>query len=313
MDDRPTIIEPCESDDNSNTTTTTNKPVCLPSEGKETSVLRWQDDSDEEVHIPIGETEEEEEEEEDDDTVVNRGENKEEEEQNQLVQMVERGEETFEEFVRARPDEKRIKLTSVIRDDQTSEIDTSADPTSLVLTPPHKIEVERKIVPLSEALDEVLTHDVSAAIFEESYKAVESLKEQGILDRYILNDDEAAVLCAIPKLIESAFDFKALFQSCRDKAPCKLVVLMLKSLRKVPWHKGTLYFGRECDKPIKRRKTNSVLCYPFLVASSSTSNVKESLDKSKYREILRVDDCWGYDISDFVSYDGKTLNQCKQT
>lgn len=148
-------------------------------------------------------------------------------------------------------------------------------------------------------------------IYKEACKHVKYLKEHGILDKYIVNDDEAATLCTVPNLLESGIDLNTAFESCAKKSPSKLVVLLLKSLRKLPQSKGTVYFGRASDEPIEKRAKGTIVLFPFIVGSYNMAKARDNLKESKFKEIFRVESCFGYDASDFVERE-EAMTHCKE-
>ena len=143
-------------------------------------------------------------------------------------------------------------------------------------------------------------------IYNKAMERLNMIKEDGTLDKYILSDEEAATLCAVPLLNESGLDFSEMVNSCKEKPPSKLFVLLLKSLRKLPQTRAVIYFGKANNRLTQRAK-GSYLQKNFIVASRSMQTVKESLERENgcYKEIFSVEGGWGYNIGDFVSIGSK--------
>lgn len=138
-------------------------------------------------------------------------------------------------------------------------------------------------------------------IHKKSYEAMNALKEKGALDKYVLNDDEAAVICAIHMLLNQHFSLQKMFESCEDKAPSKLMVMMLIALRKLPRYRQLMYFENKTKKAkIKERNENTYIQVSFCVASKEMNPKKENMNTGLYREIFKIEKGWGYDISDFT-------------
>ena len=133
-------------------------------------------------------------------------------------------------------------------------------------------------------------------IYNKAVERLNTLKEDGTHDRYILSDEETATLCVIPLLMKAGFDFSDMVDSCQEKLPSKLFVLLLKSLRKLPQTRDIFCFGETSTKLAQRAK-GSYLQRNFVVASKSMQAVKESLEKKggHCKEILCVEGGWGYE------------------
>ena len=146
-------------------------------------------------------------------------------------------------------------------------------------------------------------------IYHESQEAVRYLRSQGILDKYILNDDEAAAVCSISLLERESFDFEDLVNECFSFAPSLLLLVILTSLRKLPRYKGTLFI--ENDKYNgAARETSDYIVGVFCYASMEITKSDKMLDTR--REILKIEDGWGYDASDFCLERTKTGDFGKQ-
>lgn len=128
------------------------------------------------------------------------------------------------------------------------------------------------------------------------YEAMNVLKEKHILDKYILNEDEAAALCAVPILLDDGFSFQDMVESCKKKAPSKFMLMMLTTMRNIPKYEGVLYFENETENEIERRIEGSIF-QPFFCVASKEINIER---EGSYKELFRVEKGWGYDISDFV-------------
>lgn len=140
-------------------------------------------------------------------------------------------------------------------------------------------------------------------IHRNSYKEMKVLKEKCILDKYVLNDDEAAVVCSIPILLnnDDEFSIKKAIIRCKESTPSKLFVMMFTVLRKLPKYRGHMYIEIEKKKMAKKRERGSSVRLSFCVATKETNMKKESTNTDDYREIFRIEEGWGYDISDFIS------------
>ena len=245
-----------------------------------------------------------------------RKEEEEEKEKEKRQQQIERdkGEEhkAFEDYTKRRTEVKRGSYTFLLRDDQNLRLVTEQKPVIPELAPfPSTREIEK--FSLLEALREETAIKDPDTIYEKCCENVKCLSEYGTLDKYILSDEEAAVLCATTKLTENGLDLSDLFQSSKGKTTNKLVVLLLKSLRKLPQYRGTLYFGRGSDNPMHRVRKSCFMRHPFCFASSSMTLVREELEKFKFKEIFKTENCWGYDISDFVCTENKGPGYCKMS
>lgn len=143
------------------------------------------------------------------------------------------------------------------------------------------------------------------------YEAMDILKTNNILDKYVLNDDETAVLCAVPMLLDEGFSIQKLIKFCTVKTPSKLLIMMLIALRKLPRYRGQMYFEIKKIRKIKSRNKGSIIQPFFCIASKEMiiRNEKSNIDKS-CREIFRVEEGWGYDISDFVITKDRSGNYC---
>ena len=134
------------------------------------------------------------------------------------------------------------------------------------------------------------------------YNNVKILKSQGTLERYVVNEEEAATLCAIFMLIEAGLDIGSLAEPCTEKKPSKLMLKLLIALRKLPQCRGVLYFERRIKRK-KKGKENFIQC-PFCFVSKDLYKTVGSESKTGgKKEVFRVEDCWGYDISDFYPSD----------
>ena len=146
-------------------------------------------------------------------------------------------------------------------------------------------------------------------VYSEALKMLNTIKESGTLDRYILSDEEAATLCAAPLLMKAGLDFSEAADLCKEKPPTMLSVLLLKSLRKLPQTRAVFYFG-EANNRLPQRTKGNYLQRSYVVASRSMQAVKDSLEKEEGRlckEIFRVEGGWGYDIGDFVQAGSEDL------
>lgn len=134
------------------------------------------------------------------------------------------------------------------------------------------------------------------------YEIMKQLRTNRVLDKYILNEDEAAVICAIPMLLEEEKDFsiRGMVESCKEKGPSKLIVMILTALRKLPRKRGIIYFESCRDDLMPRRRCGEILQPSFCVGSGCLDLEKEERDDVIYREVFRVEDGWGYDISEFA-------------
>ena len=167
---------------------------------------------------------------------------------------------------------------------------------------------------LLKALKEETKIQNTEVLYKDCCEAANFLKESHALDKFVLNEGEAAVLCALSKLLISGFPVKAMIESCKEKAPSTFLVSMLVALRKLPRYRGVMYFEHESQtNPTKREKGNTFQP-SFCVTSKSMNIKKEGTRTGRYREIFRIEDGWGYDISEFSltkdanGYYGKLTN-----
>ena len=139
---------------------------------------------------------------------------------------------------------------------------------------------------------------ISEAICKTCYSNVKVLKSQGTLKRYNVNEEEAATLCAISMLIEAGLDIGGLAEHCTEKKPSKLMLKLLLALRKLPQCRGVLYFERRIKR--KKKGKENFIQHPFCFVSKDLYKIVGSESKTGgKKEVLRVEDGWGYDISDF--------------
>ena len=144
-----------------------------------------------------------------------------------------------------------------------------------------------------------------AALHGNCCEAANTLKAGHALDRYVVSEAEAAVLCTIPMLLDSGFSLRGMVESCTEKekkGPSKLLVMMLTVLRKLPRYRGVMYIeSAKRDKGI-RRKEDEIIQLPICVATKKmVDGENNGKDKERrYREVFKVEHGWGYDMSDFV-------------
>lgn len=175
------------------------------------------------------------------------------------------------------------------------------------------------LVPLNESIiTEISSASFLAALREEDtinnpetlynncYETLKILKSNHVLDKYVINDDEAAVICAIPLLLllnnnknENYSSVQRMFESCVGKTPSKLAVLFLIALRKLPRYRGTMYFKYESQLKIRRKK-REVLQSSLCIASKEMNELSGK-DTKLYREYFKIKNGWGYDISSFAA------------
>ena len=244
--------------------------------------------------------------------ILNRGK----EEEEEKLQCIERDkedeeedDETFEGFIRSKV--KRSGHTFLLRCNQDTQPTTERKPVFPKLAPfPSSCGIEK--LSLLEALrNETVIADPDA-LYKKCCESAKCLREYGTLDKHILSDEEAAVLCATTKLAESGLDFNEMLQSSKEKALSTFAVLLLKSLRKLPQHRGTLYFGRGSNETLQERVKGQFLRRPFCFTSSSMAAIRDDISKFKFKEISSVEDCWGYDLSDFVCTEDCEQGYCKK-
>ena len=136
-------------------------------------------------------------------------------------------------------------------------------------------------------------------IYRESKERAKLLKENGVLDKYLVSSEEAAALCAIPLLLLTNFDFNRMVGACLERPPSKLMVLILVALRRLPETKGVLYFDAGDDQVAERVEGESVR-KKFIFASTLLDSVKTAKrERKNSMEIFRVENGKGYDIGDF--------------
>ena len=139
-----------------------------------------------------------------------------------------------------------------------------------------------------------------SALCEDCYEMVKALKEEGALDKYVLNDDDAAVICAVPVLMENGFSFQGMVESCKEEPPSRLMVALLAALRKLPLYREVLYCEYETREGTVQWEAGDIFQVPFCASSKCMSSKRDGTDKSSYKEVFRIEKGWGYDISDFV-------------
>ena len=175
----------------------------------------------------------------------------------------------------------------------------------------HEISSDSFLSALKEEEEEEPEIKNPEALHRSCYDAVKALKVKRALDKYALSEDEAAVTCAIPILLgieeegeEESFSVQKMVELCKEKAPSKLLTMMLTALRKLPRYRGLLYFeGRKAETKTKRppKRTEGEILQPsFCVASKAMVADKKGTKGHSYREVFRVEDGWGYDLSDFI-------------
>lgn len=142
------------------------------------------------------------------------------------------------------------------------------------------------------------------ALYKSCRKAMEALKEKHVLDKYVVDEDEAAVLCAIPILLGEGFSILDMVGSCRTTAPSKLVRLILNTLRKLPRYRGVMYIQSKSQQSITERKEGEITQPVLCIAFKDPDAIIEGNDAETglYKEIFRVEEGWGYDMSDFVLF-----------
>lgn len=137
-------------------------------------------------------------------------------------------------------------------------------------------------------------------IYRESKERAKLLRENGVLDKYLINKEEAATLCAIPLLLLTNFDFNRMVAACMERPPSKLMVLILIALRKLPEVKSVLYFDSG-NSQIGERVEGESVRKNFIFASTLLDSVKSAAkkEKSNSMEVFRIENGKGYDIGDF--------------
>lgn len=151
------------------------------------------------------------------------------------------------------------------------------------------------------------------ALHKNCYDAMNALKINHILDKYILCDDEAAVLCAISILLDDGFPIQKMVESCEDKAPSNLLLMILLALRKLPRYKGIMYFSGKRKKEFRKRVIGDVIIFPFCIATKEMTDTGNE-GENTYKELFKIEEGWGYDISDFtISKDENWYNGKYQT
>ena len=146
-----------------------------------------------------------------------------------------------------------------------------------------------------------------ATIHGNCCEAARTLRAGHALDGYVVSEDEAAVLCAIPMLLDSGFSLREMVKSCtekeeEEKGPSKLLVMMLTALRKLPRYRGVMYIeSAKRSKEIKRGK-DEIIRFSMCVATKEMVDMENNGndEERRYREVFRVERGWGYDMSDFV-------------
>ena len=148
-------------------------------------------------------------------------------------------------------------------------------------------------------------------IHRDCYEAVSTLRAGHTLDKYVVSEDEAAVLCAIPMLLGRGFSLRRMAEPCRDgKGPSMLMCMVLTALRKLPRYRGFMYIESEKRGKDARREEGETIQLPMCVAtkemgdaSGEGEEIADTVDGAEeglYREVFRVERGWGYDMGDFV-------------
>lgn len=139
-----------------------------------------------------------------------------------------------------------------------------------------------------------------SALYEDCYEMVKALKEEGALDKYVLNEDDAAAICAVPVLMENGFSFQGMVESCKEEPPSRLMLALLAALRKLPLYREVMYCEWETREGTVQWGAGAIFQVPFCASSKCMSSRRGGTDKSSYKEVFRIEKGWGYDISDFV-------------
>ena len=147
-------------------------------------------------------------------------------------------------------------------------------------------------------------------IHRDCYDAVSTLRAGHTLDKYVVSEDEAAVLCAIPMLLGRGFSLRRMAEPCRDgKGPSMLMCMVLTALRKLPRYRGFMYIESEKRGKDARREEGETIQLPMCVATKEMGNESgegeeiadgDEEEEGMYREVFRVERGWGYDMGDFV-------------
>lgn len=192
------------------------------------------------------------------------------------------------------------------------------EPSSLSVVP--EPSVDERVYPsfmLSSGCDvSVISPETFLAALEEAgvpnpealhrvfYDMVKVLKDKSVLDKYVLSDDEAAVICAVSMLLINGIPFQGVDEPSKETPPNKLMIMILTALRKLPRYKGVVYFDGEKQERVTRRCSGDKFLVPFCASfkcmSAKKGATETGADEGSYKEIFRVEEGWGYDMSDFV-------------
>lgn len=139
--------------------------------------------------------------------------------------------------------------------------------------------------------------------YEECCDDVKKLRKRGVFGRYILNSEEAATVCAAFRLMRSGFCFDKVFEV---KKLNKFGIAILVSIRKLPVYKGKLCHYHKFNALIKRKEGEDII-WAFYFTSKSVTIAEEFLcsgnSTGELKEMLFIEEGWGYDVSDFVGAD----------
>ena len=224
---------------------------------------------------------------------------------------------------------KDFNITRNAKNDSAAQIESKGNGRSIRINQSTVHAELPPLVPLSEEdsrSTEISSDSFLAALKEEPgikdpealhrrcYETMSILKAKRVLDRYVLNEDEVAVVCAIPILLEQEqqgqqeeveeepFSVQNMIYLCKEKPPSKLLRMLLTALRKLPRYRGIMYFEASKVKTgkVRGRKEGDVLKFPFCAATKDMPVKRKRTKAQVYREVFRVEDGWGYDLSDFI-------------
>lgn len=140
-------------------------------------------------------------------------------------------------------------------------------------------------------------------LYAECVETTNRLSERGILDKYVITPNEAEVLCAFCILLSKMDSFINLLSETGVDA---FIVLFLKAVRKLPQCRGRIIFFNYDGLGTRGNGWTQ----PFIVGST---DIKCTPYHDDVKMNYKVENAWGYDISDFTPFVTKTdfLNKGK--
>ena len=113
-----------------------------------------------------------------------------------------------------------------------------------------------EVTPLLEALRSEPKVIDSGLIYSKAMERLNTIKEDGTLDGYILRDEEAATLCSIPLLVRVGLDFSDMASLCKEKTTIKTFCDVVGAIQEAPTDKNYFFltFGEARGRLGQRAK-----------------------------------------------------------